>query len=162
MSLLCFLFMNGIYGLVLFNMEYNNNGLSMTGYVPEMNSMDTYPLFIWVTGTDMRHWTNDDQIIANYMGNKNYVSVSLDYPNALYPVLCSGIGNTNWLGKARLLFDKSNPQSALSRLCNPNTNEYTAKIDCNKGIVLSGFSQGAQLVSLSGNFGFDSEIKGIL
>ncbi len=36
-----------------------------------------------------------------------------------------------------------------------------ARIDCNKGIVLAGFSQGAQLVSLAGNYGFEQYIRGI-
>eukprot|EP01084_Bolivina_argentea_P304482 525859_1 len=141
--------------------RYGSGGI--TGFVP--SGTDTYPLFVWVTGTQMNHWTNDDIIYCNYMANAGFAAVSLDYQGrGLFPLTCgadNSDSDTNWAGKARLLWNSDNPFSALSVLCNPDFNENTSRIDCNKGIILAGFSQGAQLVSLAGNWGFDALIKGI-
>src|SRR5262249_54066569 len=49
-------------------------------------------------------------------------------------------------GKAKCIFDPSTSASAISHLCS------RAKADCNKGVLVGGFSQGAVMATLAKNF----------
>lgn len=61
--------------------------------------------------------------------------------------------------KAKSIFDPNQQGSAVSVLCDNMSDDETIKsqvedlhIDCSKGIVAEGFSQGANLASLGGNY----------
>ena len=101
----------------------------------------TYPVFIWLTGTTMSWWTEDDQAYTQEMAQRGFVAASIDYPNKFYPTSCGALTD-----KAALLFGENDPSVALSQIC------ARPKADCSKGIVTAGFSQGAHLAALAANF----------
>src|SRR5262249_52192715 len=49
-------------------------------------------------------------------------------------------------GKAKCAFNPASAASAISKLCS------RAKADCNKGVLVGGFSQGAVMATLASNF----------
>eukprot|EP01084_Bolivina_argentea_P144237 253128_1 len=115
------------------------NYFSIKGYAPSGKS--TYPLFIWLAGTTMNSWGNDAQIFTTYVAERGFVGASVYYSNGQYPTSCKGFQQ-----KAELIYDTKNSLSAITKLCNLTT------VDCNKGVVVAGFSQGAQLASLAANY----------
>eukprot|EP01084_Bolivina_argentea_P005933 11213_1 len=125
-----------------------NNEHPIRGFEP--SSAGTYPLFIWIGSTVNPYWMQDDQRYVNYTAQHNIVSVSVSYPNVGYPLSCNGM-----VSKADAIFNLSDPRSALSVLC------AKQNVDCiNLGVIVAGYSQGANLVSLAANFGEDM-IKGV-
>lgn len=74
------------------------------------------------------------------MARRGYFAASVDYKNRNYPTDCAGFTK-----RARDIFDESVTWSAISAICDrQDTNCAT--------IVASGFSQGANLASLSANY----------
>ena len=112
---------------------------SIRGYEPSESG--TYPLYIWLAGTSMSSWGTDAQIYTNYVASNNIVGASVYYQNNVYPSTCN-----QFRSKASSIFTTSSATSAISVLCS------RPKVDCTKGIIVSGFSQGAQLASLSANY----------
>ena len=111
----------------------------INGYSP--TAKGTYPLFIWTTGTYMNAWESDSWTITKYMASHGLVSASLWYANALYPTNCA-----EFESKAKSIWDGSNKDSAISVLCARDN------VDCSKGILVMGFSQGSQLTSMASNY----------
>lgn len=65
----------------------------------------------------------------------------------------------SFYAKAESIFDPTVTDSAVSVLCNLQTNDDSLKlkieelqIDCEKGIVVEGFSQGSNLANLAKNY----------
>ena len=114
-------------------------GYSIKGYTP--SSVGKHPLYIWLTGTGMDSWGIDAQQYTQYMASHGVVGASVFYNSDAYPVLCSGFRN-----KAESIFNISNEDSAIGVLCK------RSDVDCTMGVVVSGFSQGAQLTSLAKNY----------
>eukprot|EP01084_Bolivina_argentea_P300567 518305_1 len=149
------------YAAILFETTYSASGTTynITGYKPDLINPDGYPLHIFIQGTHsdpQSAWSLTVQEMAQYIAERGVISASVWYNNGVYPFTCNGFHT-----KAESMFNLNNPQSALSVLCN---NTPTLDIDCSKGIVLHGISQGAQLVSLVAvNIGndFKDYIKGI-
>jgi hypothetical protein len=73
------------------------------------------------------------------MAKRGFLAVAVDYDNAAYPY-CPAMN-----AKAKCLFDESAKTSALAQIC------ANDRADCARGIVVSGFSQGANLAALSRN-----------
>jgi dienelactone hydrolase len=99
-----------------------------------------YPLFVYLTGTTMRYDGPEARKISEEMARRGFVAVSLEYENRVY-AYCNSMR-----AKAQCLFGKSGTDSALSKLCT------RSNVDCDRGIVVSGFSQGANLAALSRNY----------
>lgn len=117
-----------------------NKALSINGYEP--SAAGTYPVFIYVTGTKLSPWSADDQLITQEMAQRGFVAVSVDYSTRmLYPGNC-GILST----AVAQVFSASDPASAV------NVVEARPKADITKGLVVMGFSQGANVASLAKNF----------
>eukprot|EP01084_Bolivina_argentea_P295603 508972_1 len=133
----------------------NDITYNITGYQPSTTNPDGYPLHVFVQGTHsdpLSSWSLTVQRYTQYMAERGVISASIWYNNAQYPPTCIGFQN-----KAESMFSFNNAQSALSVLCNsPSLN-----IDCNKGIVAHGISQGAQLVLLSGVYAGSDMITAI-
>eukprot|EP01084_Bolivina_argentea_P187860 323510_1 len=122
---------------------------NINGYEPTDPS-ELYPLFIWLASTFALEWNADAQIYTNYTAPHNVVAASVSYRNNLYPQNCDQM-----ISKAATIFNTSDPTAAISVLCAKDN------VNCDKGVIVAGYSQGAQLTALSANFGADSMIKGI-
>lgn len=127
-----------------FSMTYKtasmNKALSINGYEP--SAAGTYPVFVYVTGTKLSPWSGDDQLITQEMAQRGFVAVSIDYTTRmLYPANCAGLTTA-----VTQVFSASDPLSAV------NVVDSRAKADITKGLVVMGFSQGANVASLSKNF----------
>lgn len=105
-----------------------------------------HPVFVYLTGTTMKFHGPDAQKLNAEMAKRGFLSVAVDYDNAGYPY-CQEM-----MAKATCVWGGPETKSALTRIC-----EHP-RADCDRGIVVSGFSQGANLASVSKNF--DPRVKG--
>lgn len=113
---------------------------NITGYEP--SDAGTYPVFVFLTGTSMPFDGSVDENLIQYMGANGFVAATVQYDTSTYPASCSTAQ-----GKASCIYNRSSSSSAISKLCS------RAKADCtNKGIYVSGFSQGANLSSMAANY----------
>lgn len=80
------------------------------------------------------------QALTQAMARRGFVAAAVDYDNHAYPY-CSGL-----LSKAKCIFNAQSPESAIAKVC---AREHA---DCDAGIVVAGFSQGANLASLAKNY----------
>ena len=129
---------------------------NIIGYRPSIINYDGYPLFVYITGTTMSYKSESAISYTQYMANNGFIAVSAEYNNKIYPLSCNG--NKGFLSKAKKLWDKNIDNSLLNILCNNINLEFN--INCTKGIVISGFSQGAQLALLAPRYNGD-QINGI-
>jgi hypothetical protein len=115
-----------------------------TGHEPSASGR--HPLFIYLTGTTLPYDAGETLKITEEMAKRGFVAISLGYDNGAY-AYCNGMQQ-----KAHCIFGEERTQSALSHLCK------RSNVDCGAGIVVSGFSQGANLASLAKNF--DARVRG--
>lgn len=117
-----------------------NKPLSINGYEP--TAAGTYPVFIYVTGTKLSPWSADDQSITQQMAQRGFVAAAVDYSTRMnYPSTCAGLNTA-----VREIFDNMDPTSAISVVTS------RPKANVSKGLVVMGFSQGANIGSLSKNY----------
>jgi dienelactone hydrolase len=109
----------------------------IAGFEPK--AAGSFPVFIFVTGTLMKFNGPEAQLLTREMAKRGFVSAAVDYDNSAYPY-CPAMN-----AKAKCIFDGASKTSAVSQVC------AREKADCSKGIVVSGFSQGANLAALSRN-----------
>lgn len=126
-----------------FSMTYKtasmNKALQINGYEP--SAAGTYPVFLYVTGTKLSPWSGDDQLIAQQMAARGFVAAAVDYTTRMnYPANCAGLTTA-----VTQVFNASDPASAV------NVVASRAKADLGKGLVVMGFSQGANVASLAKN-----------
>lgn len=137
--------------LNLTNVKAFHFDFGANGYKPNDASIHKqYPLHIWVQGTFKDPWKFDDKIYTNYMANHGFVSASVVHNWHNYPLFCHSIKD-----KSRKIFDDSSPDSIVTKLCELDF------VDCDLGIVVSGFSQGGQLALLSSIYIKNYPLKGI-
>jgi hypothetical protein len=100
-------------------------------------------VFVFLTGTTMTFDGSVDEDLITNMAGRGFVAAAVQYDNSSYPSSC-GVMTT----KASCIYNTSSSSSAISKLCS------RATADCvNKGIYVSGFSQGANISSLAANYG---------
>lgn len=116
---------------------------SMSGKEPD--AAGAYPVFIQVVGTTESYTSSHAMKLVTEMANRGFVAASVEYANSSFGS-CSTIGD-----RTRCIFNSSNPDSAVSKLC------ARAKADCSKGIVVAGFSQGSVIATLAKNY--DSRVR---
>ena len=134
-------------GVTAFSGSYRTSlmtkSLSINGFEPA--SPGTYPIFIYVTGTKLSPWSGDDQLIVQEMAEKGFVAASVDYlTRTKYPTSCSQMLDT-----VEGIFNASDSGSAANILASK------PKADISKGLVVMGFSQGANIASLAKNYNSD-------
>jgi hypothetical protein len=112
----------------------------------EPSDAATYPVFIYLTGTNMPFNGADAQPFVQDMAARGFVAATVQYDSGSYPTC------TLMTKKASCLFNGSSVNSAVSKLC------ARPKADCSKGVVVSGFSQGANLAALAKNY--DARVRG--
>ena len=107
----------------------------------EPTAVGKFPVFVFLTGTTMPFNGTEAQALTNAMAERGFVAATVEYDNAQYPAC------TAMRAKAGCIWNAVSANSAISKLCARD------KADCaNKGIVVSGFSQGANLAALSKNY----------
>jgi hypothetical protein len=118
---------------------------SIVGHEPA--EAGTYPVFVYLTGTLMKFNGPDAKNLTLDMAGRGFVAATVDYTNDLYPLEC-GLMST----RSRCVFNASSSNSAIAKIC------ARPKAACaTKGIVVSGFSQGANMASLAKNY--DSRVR---
>lgn len=105
-----------------------------------------YPLFVYLTGTRMRFDGPEAQAFTQEMAKRGFVAASVEYDNGAY-AYCNSMR-----AKADCVFGKAATESAVSKLC------ARKNVDCGRGIVVSGFSQGANLAFMSRSY--DPRVQG--
>ncbi len=100
----------------------------------------TFPVFIYAVGTGALVSSGEGELAAREMSKRGFVSAVLKYE--------SGAGYTcdSMLKKAQCSYSGALSTSASSQLCN------LPFADCNKGIVVAGLSQGANMAILANIF----------
>jgi len=128
-----------------FYMYWNSN---------KCNLKSKCPLYVYVDGTTLSEDVDDrDAFFMKEMAARGYVAVAADYDDSVMGYLdgCRGLEN-----KSKNIFDDSIFGSVLHQLCQDDNNAFGHRnfvpVDCNKGVTVNGFSQGAQVTALAGNF----------
>ena len=85
------------------------------------------------------------RFLTREMARRGFVAVSVDYDNGAY-AYCRGMAE-----KARCIFGREKT-SAVSALCS------RSNVDCERGVLVAGFSQGANLGLLAKNY--DARVRG--
>jgi hypothetical protein len=106
----------------------------------EPSDPGAFPVFIYLTGTNMPFNGPDAQPFIQDMAARGFVAATVQYDSSSYPT-CGLMTK-----KASCIFNGSSANSAISQLCG------RAQADCSKGVVVSGFSQGANLSALAKNY----------
>lgn len=109
----------------------------VAGYEPKNEGK--YPVFIYLAGTLMRFNGPEAKLMTSEMAKRGFVAAAVDYDSFAYSY-CPAMK-----AKAKCIFDGASKSSALSQVCS------RAKADCKRGVVLAGFSQGANLAALAAN-----------
>lgn len=119
---------------------------SAVGHEP--SAAGRHPLFVYLTGTRMNYDGPEARKITEEMARRGFVAVSVQYENRAY-AYCSSMR-----AKAQCVFGKTGSESALAKLCT------RANVDCARGIVVAGFSQGANLCAMARDY--DPRVLGAL
>ena len=120
-----------------------SSSYNIQGFEPSASGK--YPLYIHTVGTgeDYKGELATAQVKA--MAAKGFVAAVVEYSSGSFGS-CSSIST-----KAKCIFNGANSNSAIAKLC------ARAKVDCSKGVVTGGLSQGSVVSVLSRNF--DSRIR---
>ena len=134
---------------VMFETVYGevNNMREIKGFEPTVSKSQGFPVYIWITGTGMcksGEWgdlrENIDNTFTREMASRGFVAAAVDYECNDYPSICSKFSE-----RTRSLFSMTE-NSAMKVICNrPYAN-------CTKGIAVHGFSQGANIASMSDRY----------
>lgn len=112
---------------------YNISGM-------EPSTAGTYPVFIYMVGTNENYTNASAMEAVKRMAAKGYVAATIEYASSQF-------GNCSVIGaKASCAFNPNSAASAVSQLCARGT------ADCSKGIVVAGFSQGSIMAILAKNY----------
>lgn len=106
----------------------------------EPSTTGTYPVFVYMVGTNETYTNAAAMAAVNNMAAKGYVAATIEYASSQFGD-CSVLS-----AKSSCAFNPNSATSAVSQLCS------RAKADCSKGIVVAGFSQGSILAILAKNY----------
>lgn len=100
-----------------------------------------YPLFMWTVAT--YEWNKDvlSMTFVNQMVNRGFVGASVQYHNLSMIQLCN-----DYTVRAQSIYESTRVTSAAGVMCSQTG------VNCNKGIVTAGISQGAALSVLAANY----------
>lgn len=117
---------------------------SISGVEPATTGT-TYPVYIYMVGTNESYNNGSAMATVNAMAAKGYVAATVNYATSQF-------GNCSVLSaKSSCIFNPNSNASAVSQICS------RANADCSKGIVVGGFSQGSILALLAKNY--DSRVQ---
>jgi hypothetical protein len=98
-----------------------------------------YPVFVYLVGTGGIYNGTEAAVFVQQMADRGFVAASAEYDSIF------GWDATALDSKSRCVFSPVLTTSAVTKLC------ARARADCTKGIVVTGFSQGAFLTARSKN-----------
>ena len=111
----------------------------------EPTASGKYPVYVHIGGTGETYNGAWASAAVNAAVAKGFVAATVQYDNASF-------GNCTTIGtRAKCIFNPSNANSAIAKLCS------RAKADCSKGIVTGGLSQGSIISVLSRDY--DARIR---
>lgn len=99
-----------------------------------------HPVFVYMVGTFENYTNASAREAVKRMAAKGYVAATVEYGNSAFGS-CAVIGS-----KSKCIFDPNSAVSAISQICSRKG------ADCNKGLVVGGFSQGAIMSILAKNY----------
>lgn len=108
---------------------------AITGAMPDTGT--ARPVFVYLVGTSESHDNGQAMAAVTRMAQSGFVAAAVQYRSDVFGS-CAEIAK-----KAACIFKPQASTSAISKLC--------ARGDCSKGIVVSGFSQGAIAAILAKN-----------
>lgn len=130
-------------------LQLNGGSCGTTYHIEGLAPSDTgaYPVFVYLRGTVEFFRTPASVAAVEAMARRGFVAARLDYPNEIF-------GECRTLeGRARCAFEGSRPGSALGVLCD------RPSADCEKGVVVAGFSQGSVLSLLAHDY--DTRVRAV-
>jgi hypothetical protein len=128
-----------------YNPSTGQNNLQQTIlYVPpspDRFGIGPFPLAIWLPGTFASYIDPWSLTMMSQMALRGFVSASIQYNNINPVQYCEP-----YVLRAQSVFDITRASSAINVLCS------TAGVDCGKGVVVYGISQGAAMALLAKNY----------
>jgi len=112
----------------------------------EPTAAGKYPLFLYFVGTFDQYASPAAREVTRAMAARGYVAISVQYENTL------DLSTASLARKTNCLFDPARASSLTGVLCS------MANVDCSKGIVTWGHSQGAAMAWTGG--AYDSRVRG--
>jgi hypothetical protein len=100
-----------------------------------------FPLAMWIPGTIALYQDAFAQIFVRQMAARGFVAASVEYSNTNPVQFCSDYTN-----RAQGVFEASRSTSAVGVMCS------FSRVNCGKGIVVSGISQGGAMSVLAKNY----------
>lgn len=100
-----------------------------------------YPVFLWIPASFESNTDTLSMLFVNQMSARGFLAASVQYSNTEAAQFCS-----TYSDRAKGIFEAGRSTSALNVVCNQ------AGASCSKGIVVSGFSQGAILAVMAANY----------
>jgi hypothetical protein len=121
----------------------NDAPLNIVYQVPEPGSFGQgpYPVFIWLPGTFQFYNDPMSLTFVMEMAAHGFVSASVQYNYGFLIEPC-----LQYNTRAASIFEPSRANSAIARLCT------LANVNCGKGVVVAGISQGAAMAILAKNY----------
>jgi hypothetical protein len=112
---------------------------------------DRCPLYVWIDATSHNDILEiPDKYFLREMVSRGFVSCVAKYDDSPVSYL---EGCPSFHNKARYIFDPNQSGSLLSQLCGEDgTNATTAHADCNVGLAVHGWGQGAHVAVLAADF----------
>ena len=115
-------------------------------YGNEPTQAGKYPVYVFLHGTYAAYNGPEAAVFTSHMANRGFVAASVHYDDF------AAFTNNGLNKNSACIFRESNPSSAIAKLCS------RPKADCSKGIVVSGFSQGAAIALRARNQ--DARVRG--
>ncbi len=125
-------------------------------YVRQPSAPGEYPVFLFLIGTLRTHDSPTARAIVDRAASRGFVAAAVDY-DTIASVFGQDDNCESLDAKSRCSLssnDQAAPESALHLICNNvkiNGRSAGLYADCDKGIVLAGFSQGAALAMMARN-----------
>ncbi len=120
--------------------------MPVLGFAPATSSAE-YPLFVWAVGSLAKHDGKDVRLILREMASRGFVAVSPSYDNGLVLSCAAQLEKT-------MCIYKNQPGSLVAKMC------ARPDVDCNKGILSGGHSQGA-IISLTAK-NYEPRVQAVL
>jgi hypothetical protein len=111
----------------------------------EPSASGKYPVYVHIGGTGESYTSNWSKAAIAAAAAKGFVAAGIEYDNGSFGT-CTDI-----TARAKCIFNASNVNSAIAKLC------ARAKADCSKGIVTGGLSQGSVISVLAKDY--DSRVR---
>ena len=114
------------------------------------NSAAPCPLYVYVDGTaNAAELYDRDHVFLSEMALRGYFSVSVHYEDGTFQYLFGD----SFKKKSEAIFDEAvGSDSVVDQLCHQAPSLFALPINCTLGMAVGGWSQGAHIAALAGNY----------